>query len=293
MTSTLSAYPKLISRLKRLSTAGKSRIEKTRLQVNWDMGRAIDRYILKYQKRAPKGSFLLVRLARDLNFKKTYLYYCLEFARAYPFFRPDGKMKWGHYEALLTVNDPALRERLTKQAAAKGWSKRVLRAKIRQLKAGKDEENILACLLPKKGKIGEYGIFRSGTRWIADLGFEVYHNLPPGRKYEVRMSSYTYKAEIERVIDGDTVWAKVSLNANYFTHQKLRLRGIDTPELTEPAGRKAKSFLQGKLKPGKEILITTSKSDKYDRYLADIWAGKTYINQTLLDKGLAALVYSS
>ena len=35
------------------------------------------------------------------------------------------------------------------------------------------------------------------------------------------------------------------------------------------------------------IIISSSKSDKYDRYLADILKNEHYLNQELLDEGLA------
>jgi endonuclease YncB( thermonuclease family) len=38
------------------------------------------------------------------------------------------------------------------------------------------------------------------------------------------------------------------------------------------------------------VLIKTVKSDKYDRYLADIFIDHTYVNQKLVDKGLAVIV---
>ena len=43
-------------------------------------------------------------------------------------------------------------------------------------------------------------------------------------------------------------------------------------------------------KTGNHVLIKTVKSDKYDRYLADVWVGETYVNQALIDQGLAVRV---
>ena len=71
--------------------------------------------------------------------------------------------------------------------------------------------------------------------------------------------------------------------------EKLRLRGIDTPELKTPEGEKAKVFVQEILKKAKIIMIKTYRKDKYDRYLADIFVGskKIFLNQKLLDEKLA------
>jgi endonuclease YncB( thermonuclease family) len=64
--------------------------------------------------------------------------------------------------------------------------------------------------------------------------------------------------------------------------------------LTRPKGgtgrcRKAKRFVEEFFASAKEILITTTKPDKWDRYLTDTWVGKVNLNQLLLDKGLARL----
>jgi len=106
---------------------------------------------------------------------------------------------------------------------------------------------------------------------------------------------YTYKARVVRVLDGDTLEAGVDLGFGITTTQTLRLRGIDCPELVTKEGKEAKAFVEGLLKPSSEVLIKTSKSDKYDRYLADIFiTDKTgdvhYLNNELLKKGLAVRV---
>ena len=45
---------------------------------------------------------------------------------------------------------------------------------------------------------------------------------------------YNYKAKIIGVYDGDTVTAMVDLGFLHFQEMKLRLYGIDTPELRGP-----------------------------------------------------------
>ena len=49
------------------------------------------------------------------------------------------------------------------------------------------------------------------------------------------------------------------------------------------------AFVQKMLKGVETLTIVTSKSDKYDRYLADVWVGEEYLNQKLLDEGLAGV----
>ena len=69
--------------------------------------------------------------------------------------------------------------------------------------------------------------------------------------------------------------------------------GIDARELGTAGGRKALDFVERKLAKVPFIFLTSSRSDKYDRYLADVFylrpgnRDRTYLNQELLDHGLA------
>ena len=113
---------------------------------------------------------------------------------------------------------------------------------------------------------------------------------------------YTYKAWVHRVLDGDTIEAVVDLGFGITTTQTLRFRGIDAPELVTADGMEAKKALEKFLRmaDGKTtapVLIKTVKSDKYDRYLVDVYItdkdGKQqYINNVLLEQGLAVKVQS-
>lgn len=102
---------------------------------------------------------------------------------------------------------------------------------------------------------------------------------------------FTYQAVVERVIDGDTLKVRVDLGFDLEHRETLRLRGIDAPELTTKAGEAAKSFVQSVLKEAEVITIFTSRSDKYDRYLADVFAqggsGEVFVNNLLLEQGHA------
>ncbi|HPW65138.1 MAG TPA: thermonuclease family protein, partial [Candidatus Omnitrophota bacterium] len=110
---------------------------------------------------------------------------------------------------------------------------------------------------------------------------------------------YTYRAWIVRVLDGDTVKAVIDLGFGVRSTQVLRLRGIDAPELVSADGKKAKEFLEKKLGlaegeglSDRMVLVRTEKSDKYDRYLADLFytdknGREIYLNQEILAAGLA------
>lgn len=83
---------------------------------------------------------------------------------------------------------------------------------------------------------------------------------------------YQYRAEITRVIDGDTVVADIDLGFHTWRRDEhLRLWGIDTPELhgdTKVAGEKAKEALSARVL-NQQLVICTIKDEqeKYGRYL--------------------------
>jgi endonuclease YncB( thermonuclease family) len=68
------------------------------------------------------------------------------------------------------------------------------------------------------------------------------------------------------VTDGDTI--KV-LDANN-TQYKVRLTGIDAPEKKQPYGRASTKKLASMV-AGKEVLVESSKNDRYGRVLGKVW----------------------
>jgi micrococcal nuclease len=86
---------------------------------------------------------------------------------------------------------------------------------------------------------------------------------------------YTYKANIVRVVDGDTVIADIDLGFNIWQKdQSIRLSGINAPELkgaTLEAARQSRQFLE-KLVLNKRVVIRTEKDkrEKYGRWLGVI-----------------------
>jgi endonuclease YncB( thermonuclease family) len=87
------------------------------------------------------------------------------------------------------------------------------------------------------------------------------------------MADYTYDAIIKSVHDGDTVTVDIDLGLDAgLTGQKLRLYGINAPELVTPEGKVALAFIRKFLSPGEWVLVDTikDKTEKYGRYLAVI-----------------------
>ena len=72
--------------------------------------------------------------------------------------------------------------------------------------------------------------------------------------------------KVVAVTDGDTI--KV-LDADNVTH-KVRLTGIDAPEHGQPFGRASQKHL-ATLVAGREVLVESSRKDRYDRLLGKVW----------------------
>lgn len=105
---------------------------------------------------------------------------------------------------------------------------------------------------------------------------------------------YTYRAEIVRVIDGDTVVANVDLGFDvWLRDMRLRLAGIDAPERNTTGAEKATTALTTRIE-GEDVYICSIKAkrsddetkDGFGRYFAVIHHKGWNINEWLLKSGL-------
>ena len=263
-----------------------------------------------------------------------------QFYLAYPISQTSAELDWSHYQLLSTVKDKDERQAYERKAVKENWSVRELNARLRADGVKRLSFNshhpklspITSQLSPKlsvqRGTLYTYKLAEAVTplakgNVFVDCGFRSWYpakcalrSLPKGAIVETVLSGnsfeviksargekdlYTYKAYLTRLVDADTPWAEIDLGLGGVTLQKMRLRGIDAPEINTAAGRKAKRFVEKLLKPCPFIIVKTYKdqSDKYDRYLVDVYflAGESdpavvaakgeYLNQRLLDEGLA------
>jgi micrococcal nuclease len=88
---------------------------------------------------------------------------------------------------------------------------------------------------------------------------------------------YIYKAELIRVVDGDTVDLRIDLGFDTLRKERFRLYGIDAPEMRTEAGKASKKWLWDALQPLEAIYVQTiqletkAKRDKYGRFLAVLY----------------------
>ena len=93
---------------------------------------------------------------------------------------------------------------------------------------------------------------------------------------------YGYKAQVLRIIDGDTLVVNIDLGFDVWIHNEvIRLNGIDTPEVqtTDPvekffgtlAKNRVKEYLDNDGAAGAVTLVSkTFKKEKYGRVTADL-----------------------
>ncbi len=113
---------------------------------------------------------------------------------------------------------------------------------------------------------------------------------------------YQYKATVERVVDGDTIDLTIDLGFKITTHQRIRLTGIDTPEIFSvkknseeyKKGVEVKEFVEARLAANNnKVIVETEKvTEKYGRYVGTITFAdnETTLNDELVDKGYAKRV---
>ena len=102
---------------------------------------------------------------------------------------------------------------------------------------------------------------------------------------------YIYKAELVRVVDGDTVDLIIDLGFDTSREERFRLYGIDAPETNTDEGKEAKLWLTGVLGPYLYIYVQTlqyktqAKRDKYGRFLAVLYARFPHAGQHVMQSG--------
>ena len=301
-------YPSLLIRVKNTLIEGQRRIEAERVKIYWETGRLIQDHVLKHNHRAEYGAQVLGRLSADLNVSKTVLTRCIQFARKYPrlsIVAGRQQFSWSHYRELITIPDDKKRSLFEKAAGRNFWSSEELAARIKE-KRPEPQEKVPSKspqqtpLTPLRGELYTYQIVERPAFGIEepalllDLGFGVFRNVesrllsnfsakdivesrPKEDSYRFYKTDhtakdlYTYRAFIEKVIDGDTLKVRFDLGFDTWVRQILRLRGIDCPEMDTKEGQAAKAFVQSYIKEAQLVIVRSSRSDKYDRYLADIF----------------------
>ena len=321
------SYRFLRSEISELLEAGKNRavraLEDELVKTYHAVGKQISLHLEGQADASTYGAQLVERLAADVDLGIRLLYDCIRFFRQFPTLPTSTDLGWSHLRVLFMLPTPVLRDQFLHTAAQEGWTVRELRDQVqKQVTAQpKPVRTPRDHLPPLRGRLYTYkrqvvdGVPR------LDLGFHISRSFPKGAPDAMVVHSvwtdaglvlepthgrqdtfYTYRATLQRVIDGDTLWVNIDCGFDIWTDQRLRLRGIDTPEMDTPEGQRARRFVEAALRKCSVLGITTTKPDKYDRYLADVFyletesdahvvlAQGTFLNRELIEVGLAKRV---
>jgi endonuclease YncB( thermonuclease family) len=330
------SYNKLLEEISSLYERARSGI----VAMYWNIGKHIVEVELKNNPKGEYGDYLIDKLSKDLTekygkgFSKTNLNNMRNFYSVYSIDQLSGRLDWSSYVTLLSISDDKEREKLEKRAIEENINYIELRKIAGRINKEKriTPSHQVSLPDPERGLLYRYSPVdparagTSGEGLLIDCGFNIWKglevkNIDEFRDAEIlvsrkkgdsfhlspdtgsgRSSLYTYRARVERVVDGDTLWVVVHCGFNSFTRQKLRLRGIDTPELGSPEGEKSKRFVEKRLKGLPFVVIKTYKSDKYDRYLTDLFflpgvhdpervaAEGRFLNREVVEKGGGVVV---
>jgi micrococcal nuclease len=114
---------------------------------------------------------------------------------------------------------------------------------------------------------------------------------------KTNFNPYQYKAEVKKVVDGDTFDILIDLGFDTYRHGRVRLYGINTPETRtknleeKKMGLAAKEFADPWIKKSNnKVKIETilDKNEKYGRILARVWnEDGECLNTEIVNVGLA------
>ncbi len=313
----------------------------THVQTYWNIGHYIRRIEKSPHIPSGYGSSMIPLFSKDLvqqfgkGYSVTNLRKMRAFCQVYDHDKLSPQIDWSCYTLLLSVKDPGARKEFENKIIDESLSHRQLKQEIstwRLLQAMEANENIPPFQLKfNRGSLYTYTLVNNPLlpsfkdRVTIDCGFNIHKTI----KFEgIRLKSntiiqsfkdneiyrlenasdilphqlYTFTAFIERIIDADTLLAVIDCGFHTALRMRLRLKGIDAPEIDTEEGIKARAFVVRALKNSPVIGIKTYRADKYSRYLADIFylpgemdphkiiTEGIFLNQQLLDNGMAIKV---
>lgn len=98
----------------------------------------------------------------------------------------------------------------------------------------------------------------------------------------VHLPGAPFDARVTGVADGDTLTAVDGERRAI----RIRLHGIDAPELRQASGRRSRAALAA-LVSGRTVRVAAIETDRYERLVADLYVGTNWINAALVADGWA------
>lgn len=336
---TASKYKSLLARVRLIMQKGlvnaKVAIEHARVVTYWNIGTAVVAAIEEQGLKKHYKEQLLQRLGVDLNISYDLLTRLVHFSKTYSKLPEEQRLTWTHYQCLIRISDDAKRRKLERRIVRENLSSTALKVIVSDLNAQpiKEDKGPAQKLVCKRGlpflyRVSQINHIHAKSSDVEiDLGFSINISKPVGTEIKLqrgvlvrshkteqgyqcvastvaREKLYTYMAIVERVVDGDTLILKIDCGFGVRIRHRVRLRGIDTPELKTVKGDKAQAFLQDYLKDTSFVIVKTYGAEKFGRYLVDVFAlpesqdsqqiaeQGVFVNQLLLDQGWAQLYQS-
>ena len=120
-----------------------------------------------------------------------------------------------------------------------------------------------------------------------EVNSHINHDETPNHQTNINNTTIKYEASgyCSYVVDGDTL--------DVDGVGRIRLVGVNAPEVGEPGYQKAKDFVKSKCL-GKVVGLDIDDAkhyDKYGRVLAVVYIGDTNVNAELLKRGYAEVMY--
>ncbi len=225
------------------------------------------------------------------------------------------------YRLLCQVDDDVQRTTLLTQTLKNGWTSPELQERVRTFNATVADSAASSGVEPgafkpklltaKHGTPGLYPVVARREALAVDLGFKQFRPLTKEEVRALKLAAgsivrvdaagnfsraddatkadlFTYRTLQHRIVDGDTLAVTLALTPHHEIDKKLRLRGVNCPEMDTAAGKAAKRFVQNLVEGATSLVLTTTKPDKYDRYLADVFGGPSdgpeiFLNNALLE----------
>ncbi|MBL6664738.1 MAG: thermonuclease family protein [Rickettsiales bacterium] len=322
-------YQKSLNEIQQIIVETRQKIEQEvnyyKILMGWNIGKIIQQHLKENQQNGYKNKFF-EQLANDTSISTRVLYQMQNFYHTYPTLpTPDTKLSWSQYCHLSTIKNPRSRLALEKKVVEKNLSANELLKEIKQRKRHLDHPTLHDIQLDfKRGQIFTYEISKlaSNNQIYFDCGFNIFgaalnQNFKEGaivastktstqfrlEEIEIEKSRlHTYKAYVDKVVDGDTLNVTLDLGFNIKHKEIIRLAKINAPEKDSQAGEQATKKLQEILRNTEFVIIKTHKTDIYGRYIGDVFFSPeheldpqrvadegTYLNQLLLDYQLVEI----
>ncbi len=294
-------------------------VNQEKVAMSWQIGKIINEHLVK-NDRADYGKKLFEQLEKDTAIAQSILYQMRKFHKAFPVL-PKNNLSWSHYRSLASVKDVEVRKLLENQVVKNNLAAEELEHKVAKVKKIELKKSAPKKLKVTRGRLFTYeiSVLVDSKKTFVDLGFNMFFELKTAlkageiveskklpekfllKKSDVKSAQmHTYKAYVERVVDGDTLHVILDLGFKMQHREILRLAKINAPEAASSEGKKAARVLAEILKDVPFLIIKTNKTDIYGRYVADVFFDENkkekdpqkvadagvYLSQLLLDRGL-------